>query len=145
MQPYILLIDHNSARCNERRDGLVAAGVEVISAVEEEQAAEVLKSNRVHVICIDSQFVSKCGSGIGVAIERLKPAVSVVMLGDEAQIPGHFEKYVDVIIGRADFDLTGPWLIHELNHAQHTFFQRWFDDWVNREPESRSGDATPTY
>ena len=122
MQTYVVLIDHNAARCNARRDSLIAAGVEVISAVEEEQAAEVLKSNRVDVVCIDSQFVTNCGSGIGAIIEGLKPAVSVVMLGDEAQIPGNFEKYVDIIIDRADFDLTGPWLMQELNRAQLTFF-----------------------
>ena len=68
MQTYVLLIDHNAARCNERRNGLATAGVEVISAVEEAEAAEALKSNRVDVVCIDTQFVTNCESGIGASL-----------------------------------------------------------------------------
>jgi len=87
METCVLLIENNAPRYNERRDGLVAAGVAVISAVEVARAAEALKSNRVDVVCINSRFVTNCESGIGAIIEGLKPAVSVVMVGDEAKFP----------------------------------------------------------
>jgi DNA-binding NtrC family response regulator len=142
METQVLLVDDNAARCNERLDDLVAAGVEAISAFEEYQAAEALKWNRVDVVCIDSQFVMNGGSGIGVLIEGLKPIVPVVLIVDEGQIPRHFQKYVDIVIDRADFDITGTRLLQQLNRGQVTFFQRWFGDWVNRASHSRRSEAT---
>jgi DNA-binding NtrC family response regulator len=142
METQVLLVDHNAARCNERRDDLVAAGVEAISAFEEYQAAEALKCNRVDVVCIDSQFVINGGSRIGPLIEGLKPVVPVVLIVDEGHIPHHFQEYVDIVIDRADFDITGTRLLQQLHRGQVTFFQRWFGDWVNRASQSRRGEAT---
>ncbi len=139
----VLLVDDNAARSDERRDDLVAAGVEVISAFEEHQAANALKSHPVDVVCIDSQFVMNCGWGVGALIDGLNPTVPVVLVVDDSHLPSHFEKYVDIMIDRAEFDLTGPRLMQQLNRGQIPFFQRWFTDWVNRASESRSGEAIP--
>ena len=140
----VLLVDHNAARCNERRHELMAAGVGVIGASKECQAMEALKCNRVDVVCIDAQFVMNSGCGIGALIEDLKPAVPVVLIVDEGQIPRHFQKYVDIVIDRADFEITGTRLLQHLNCGQVTFFERWFGDWVNRASPSRRRDATST-
>ena len=139
METQVLLVDHNAARCNERRDDLAAAGVEAISAFEEEQAAEVLKCNRVDVVCIDSQFVMNDGSEMGALIEGLKPNVPVVLIVHEGQIPHNFQKYVDIVIDRTDFDITGTRLLQQLNSGRVTFFQRWFGDWVDRASQSGRG------
>lgn len=77
-------------------------------------------------------------------MEGLDPAVPVVLVVDDAQIPSHFERYVDIVIERADFDITGTWLMQQLNRARVTFFERWFGDWVNRASESRRGEAIST-
>ena len=68
MEAQVLRVDHNAARCNERRHELARAGVAVISASKECQAAEALNCNRLDVICIDSQFVMSFGSGIGALV-----------------------------------------------------------------------------
>lgn len=82
------------------------------------------------------------GSGIGALIEGLKPIVPVVLIVDEGQIPRHFQKYVDIVIDRADFEIAGTRLLQQLNSGQVTFFQRWFGDWVNRASPSRRCEAT---
>ena len=140
----VLLIDHNAERCNERRNDLAAAGVEAISAFEEHQAASLRKSHRVYAVCIDSQVAMNWGAWVAGLIEGLKPIAPVVLIVDEGPIPRHFEKYVDIVIDRADFDITGPHLMQQLNWGQATFFQRWFGDWMNRTSGSRHDEAIPT-
>jgi len=144
MGTHVLLVDHKAARSNERQDDLVAAGVEVISAFEEHQAANALKSHRVDVVCMDSQFVMNFGSGLGALIEGLNPTAPVVLVVDDTHIPGHFQKYVDIVIDRADFDVTGPRMMQQLNRGQVTFFQRWFGEWVSRASKLRRDEAIPT-
>jgi DNA-binding NtrC family response regulator len=143
MSTQVLLVDHDAARSDKRRKDLAAAGVEVISAFEEQQAAAALQSDHVDVICIDSQFVTNCGPGIGALIERREGPIPVVLIADEARVPGQLQMRVDVIVDREDFPRTGRHLMQQLSRGQVPFFQRWFCEWVNRDPQSRRGDAIP--
>ncbi len=107
MSTQVLLVDNDARRSYKRRKDLAAAGVEVISAVEEQQAAAALKSDHVDVICIDSQFVANCGPGIGALIERRMGTIPVILIADEARIPGQLQRHVDVIVDREDFPRMG--------------------------------------
>jgi DNA-binding NtrC family response regulator len=131
MKTHVLLVDDNASRSAERRHYLVGAGVEVINACEVRQAIEVMQSHRVDVVCIDAQFVVNRGSEIGALVKCLKPFVPVVLIADDDRIPDHFEEHVDIVIDRADFDVTGRRLVQELNRGHVPFFRRWFDEWTD--------------
>ncbi len=143
MGTQILLVDNDAARSNRRRNDLAAAGVEVITASEEQQAAEAMKSDRVDIICIDSQFVTNRGPGIGALIELRMATTPVVLIVDDAQIPGQLQKHVDVIVDREDFPRMARGLMQQLSRGQVPFFQRWFGAWVNRAFQSRRGESFP--
>jgi DNA-binding NtrC family response regulator len=144
MSTHVLLVDDNAARSRQRQDDMASAGVRVISAFEEQQAVEVLDSARIDVICIDSQFVTNRGAGIGALIEDRMSTIPVVLILDEAQIPGNLQEYVDVVMDREDFPVKGSQLMQDLDHGQVPFFQRWFCAWVGRASQSRRGEAVPT-
>ena len=122
MGTQVLLVDNDAARSNRRRNDLAAAGVEVITAFEEQQAAEAMKSDRVDVICIDSQFVTNRGPGIGALIERRLSTTPVVLIVDEAQIPGQLQKHVDIIVDREDFPRMGKRLMQQLEPRPGSVF-----------------------
>jgi DNA-binding NtrC family response regulator len=143
MGTQVLLVDNDAARSNRRRNDLAAAGVEVISAFEEQQAAEAMKSDRVDIICIDSKFVTNRGPGIGALIERRMSTTPVVLIVDEAQIPGQLQKHADVIVDREDFPRMGKRLMQQLSRGQVPFFQRWFCAWVNRASQPNRGESIP--
>ena len=136
MKTHVLLVDDNGLRSMGRRHSLVGAGVEVINACGGREAIEVMQSQRVDVVCIDAQFVVNRRSEIGAFVKCLKPFVPVVLIADDDRIPGHFEEHVDIVIDRADFDITGRRLVQELNRGHVTFFRRWFDEWTERASKS---------
>ena len=107
MKTHVLLVDDSASRSADRQHYLVGAGVEVLNASEELQAIEVVQSHRVDVVCIDAQFVVNRGSKIGAFVKRLKPCVPVILIADNDRVPGHFEEHADIVIDRADFDITG--------------------------------------
>lgn len=139
---HVLLVDDNTSRCANRSRYLAEAGIEVISACEECQAGEAMKTRPVDVVCIDSQFVLNRGHAMGAFIERLKPLVPVVLIADSDFIPCHFEQHVDIVIDRADFDIAGTRLIRQFNGGHASFFERWFDEWTNRASTRGSDEAT---
>ncbi len=143
MGTQVLLVDNDAARSNRRRNDLADAGVEVISAFEEQQAAEAMKSDRVDVICIDSQFVTNCGSGIGALIELRMPTTPVVLIVDGPRIPSQLQKHIDIIVDREDFPKVGKRLMQQLSRGQVPFFQEWFYAWVNHASQSRRGELNP--
>ena len=143
MGTQVLLVDNDAARSNRRRSDLASAGVEVITAFEEQQAAEAMKSDRVDIICIDSQFVTIRGPEIGALIELRTATTPVVLIVDEAQIPGQLQEHVDIIVDREDFPKMGKRLMQQLGRGQVPFFQRWFCAWVNRTSQSRHGESIP--
>jgi DNA-binding NtrC family response regulator len=142
MKAHVLLVDDNALRSANRRHYLVGGGVEIINASEERQAIEIVQSHRVDVVCIDAQFVANRGPEIGAFVKFLKPGVSVVLIADDDRIPGPFEEHVDIVIDRADFDLTGRRLVQELCRDHIPFFQRWFDEWASRRTSRTGGDQT---
>ena len=142
MKTHVLLVDDNASRSADRRHYLVGAGIEVINASEERQAIEVVQSHRVDVVCIDAQSAVNRGAGIGAFVRYLKSHVPVVLIADDGRIPGHFEEHVDIVIDRADFDLTGGRLVQELCRDHVPFFQRWFDEWASRRTSKTGGDQT---
>jgi DNA-binding NtrC family response regulator len=143
MGTQILLVDNDAARSNRRRNDLAAAGVEVITASEEQQAAEAMKSDRLDIICIDSQFVRNRGPEIGALIEHRTSSIPVVLIVDEARIPGQLQKHVDIIVDREDFPRMGKRLMQQLSRGQVSFFQRWFCAWVNRASQPQGGESIP--
>ncbi len=145
MGAQILLVDNDAARSNRRRNDLAATGVEVITASEEQQAAEAMKSDHLDVICIDSQFVTNCGPQIGALIELRTTSTPVVLIVDEARIPGQLQKHVDVIVDREDFPRMGKRLMQQLSRGQVPFFQRWFCAWVNRTSQPQGGESIPPW
>jgi len=142
MKAHVLLVDDNASRSEDRRQYLVGAGIEVINASEERQAIEVVQSHRVDVVCIDAQSALNRGPGIGAFVKCLKPHVPVVLIADDGRIPGHFEEHVDMVIDRADFDITGRHLVRELYRNQVPFFWRWFDEWASRRTSKPGSDET---
>ena len=132
MTTHVLMVDDNTSRCADRSRYLAGAGIEVINACDEYQAAEAMKTQRVDVVCVDSQFVLNQSHALGSFIEYLKPVVPVVLIADADFIPGHFEKHVDIVIDRADFDIAGSLLIRQFNRGRASFFQQWFEEWTNR-------------
>ena len=98
---------------------------------------KLVQSHRVDVVCIDAQFVVNRGYEIGAFVKCLKPCVPVVLIADNDRIPGHFEEHVDIVIDRADFDITGGRLVQELCRDHVPFFRRWFDEWAGRRTSSR--------
>jgi DNA-binding NtrC family response regulator len=141
MGTHVLLVDNNRARLNKRREDVTVAGIEVISAFDEQQAAEALKSAPVDVICIDSQFVRNCGPGIGECIERRLPGITTVLIVDDARIPPQLERYVDIVVQREDFPTIGKRLMQELACGHVPFFERWFCEWVNRASQASRYEA----
>ncbi len=142
MKAHVLLVDDNASRSEGRRQYLVGAGIEVINASEEGQAMKLVQSHRVDVVCIDAQSALNRGPGIGAFVKFLKPRVPVVLIADDGRIPGHFEEHVDIVIDRADFDITGGHLVRELYRNQVPFFWRWFDEWAIRRTSEPGGDET---
>jgi DNA-binding NtrC family response regulator len=145
MTTYVLLVDDNASRSADRQRFLAASGVEIIIACDEYRAVEVIKSRRVDVVCIDSEFVMNRGPWLGAFIRRQVPFVPVVLIADDARVPGHFEKQVDIVIDRADFAISGRGLIRELLRGHAPFFHTWFEDWMNRATKSELGEAVRTY
>lgn len=143
MGTHVLLVDNNPARSRQRRHDMISAGVRVTSAFDEQQAAEAMKSDRVDVICVDSQFLASRGPEIGPLIESRMPTIPVVLIVDDAQVPGNLQGYVDVIVDREDFPTKGTQLMQDLDHGQVLFFQRWFCEWVTRASQSRRDEALP--
>ena len=143
MGTHVLLVDNNLARSNERRDDVSVAGIEVSSAFDEQQAAEALKSDCVDVICLDSQFVTNYGEGISTLIERRMPAITTVLIVDEARIPSHLQRCVDIVVQREDFPMIGKRLMQQLARGHVPFFERWFCDWVIRASQLSRGEAIP--
>src|SRR5271166_958627 len=142
MKAHVLLVDDNASRSAERWQYLVGAGIEVINASDDRQAIEVVQSHRVDVVCIDAQSAVNRGSGIGGFVKYLKPHVPVVLIADDGRTPSHFEEHVDIVIDRADFDITGGHLVRELYQTQVPFFWRWFDEWAIRRTSKPGGDET---
>jgi|SRR5271165_553191 hypothetical protein len=142
MKAHVLLIDDNASRSANRRQYLGGSEIEVMNASEERQAIEVVQSHRVDVVCIDAQSAVNRGPGIGAFVKYLKPHVPVVLIADDGRIPGHFGGHVDIVIERADFDLTGGRLVQELCRDHVPFFQRWFDEWASRRTSKTGGDQT---
>jgi DNA-binding NtrC family response regulator len=145
MTTHVLLVDDNVSRCAERQRFLAASGVEIITACNEYRAVEVIRSNRVDVVCIDSEFLVNRGPWLGAFIRRHMPLVSVILIADDARIPGHFEKHVDIVIDRADFAISGRELVRELLRGHAPFFHTWFEDWMNRATKSERREAVRTY
>jgi len=142
MKARVLLVDDNASRSADRRQYLGGAGIEVINASGERQATEIVQSHRVDVVCIDAQSAVNRGSGIGGFVKYLKPHVPVVLIADDGRTPSHFEEHVDIVIDRADFDITGGHLVRELYQTQVPFFWRWFDEWAIRRTSKPGGDET---
>ena len=142
MKPQVLLVDDNASRSADRRQCLAGAGLEVINASEGCQAIEVVQSHRVDVVCIDAQSAVNRKPAIGAFVQYLRPRVPVVLIADDGRIPGHFEEHVDIVIDRADFDITGGHLVRELYRNQVPFFWRWFDEWASRRTPKPGGDET---
>lgn len=142
MKAHVLLVDDNALRSADRQHYLVGAGVEVMNASEQRHAIEVVQSHRVDVVCVDAQFVVNRGSKIGAFVKRLKPRVPVILIADNDRVPGHFEEHADIVIDRADFDVTGRRLIQELCRDHVPFFQRWFDEWASRRTSEPGRDET---
>ena len=136
MGTHVLLVDNNAVRSRKRRDDMASAGVQVTSAFDEQQVAEAMKSDRVDVICVDSQFVASRGPEIGALIERRMPTIPVVLILDDALVPGNLQEYVDIVVDRDDFATKGSRLMKDLDHGQVPFFQRWFCEWVSRRSQS---------
>jgi PleD family two-component response regulator len=122
MKAHVLLIDDNASRSAERRHYLVGAGLGVINACEERQAIEVMQSYRVDVVCIDAQFVVNRGSEVGALVKCLKPFVPVVLIADDDRLPGHSKVHVDIVIDRADFDVTGGRLVQGAKPGSRSIF-----------------------
>ena len=141
MTTHVLMVDDNASRCADRSRYLAEAGIEVINACEERWAAEAMKTQRVDVVCVDAQFAVNRGHAMGAFIECLRPLVPVVLIADADFIPGHFEKHVDIVIDRDDFDNAGTRLIRQFNRGQASFFQRWFEEWTNRASTVGSDEA----
>jgi DNA-binding NtrC family response regulator len=142
MKTHVLLVDDNVSRSADRRHYLVEAGIEVINASEERQATEVVRFQRVDVVCVDAQSVVNRGSEIGAFVKYLEPCVPVVLIADGDRIPGHFEEHVDIVIDRADFDVTGRRLVQELCRDHVPFFRRWLDEWASRHTSEAGRDET---
>ena len=123
---------------------MASAGVQVTSAFDERQVAEAMESDLLDVICVDSQFVATRGAEIGALIESRLPSIPVVLILDDAQVPGNLQGYVDVVMDREDFVTKGTSLMQDLDHGQIPFFQRWFCQWVGRTSQSTRGEAVPT-
>lgn len=96
------------------------------------------------MICVDSQFVTSRGPDIGALIESQMPSIPVVLILDDALVPGNLQEYVDVVVDREDFVTKGTRLMQDLDHGQTPFFQRWFCEWVGRASQSRRGGPMPT-
>jgi DNA-binding NtrC family response regulator len=86
MTTHVLLVDDNASRSSDRQRFLAAAGVEIIIACNEHRAAEVIKSHRVDVVCIDSEFVVNRGPWLGAFIRRQLPFFPVIMIADDSRI-----------------------------------------------------------
>ncbi len=144
MGTHVLLVDNNAARSADRQRFLASAGVKIIAVGDEYRAVEVINSGRVEVVCIDSEFVANRGPWLGAFIKRQMPLVSVVLIVDGDQIPGRFEKYVDIVIDRTDFAISGVGLIRELSKGHTPFFRTWFEDWMNRAAQSERAESVRT-
>jgi DNA-binding NtrC family response regulator len=144
MSTHVLLVDNNAARSRQRRHDMASAGVQVTNAFDEQQVAEAMDSVRIDVICVDSQFVSDRGAEIGALMETRMRTVPVVLILDDAQVPGNLQSYVDVVVDREDFPTKGTQLMQDLDGGQVPFFQRWFCEWVGRASLSRRNEAVPT-
>ncbi len=145
MATHVLLVDDNASRCAERQRFLAAAGVEITIACNEYLAVEVIKSRRVDVVCIDSEFVLNRGPWLGAFVRRQVPFAPVVLIADDGRVPDHFEKHVDIVIDRADFAISGRGLIRELLRGHVPFFHTWFEDWMNRAVKPERGEPVRTY
>jgi DNA-binding NtrC family response regulator len=145
MATHVLLVDDNASRSADRQRFLAAAGVEIIIACNEYRAVELIKSSRVDIVCIDSEFVLNRGPWLGAFVRRQMPFVPVVLIADDGRIPDHFEKHVDIVIDRADFAISGRGLIRELLRGHVPFFHTWFEDWMNRAIKSERGQPVRTY
>ena len=144
MTTHVLLVDDNASRSADRQRFLAASGVEIIIACDEYRAVEVIKSHRVDVVCIDSEFVMNREPWLGAFMRRQVPFVPVVLIADDARVPGHFEKHVDIVIDRADFAISGRGLIRELLRGHVPFFHTWFEVWMNRAAKSEHGALVRT-
>jgi len=75
MKTQVLCVDDNRSRLMGRHKTLEDAGFAVLGASDEMQAVELLATQRVDVVCVDSRFLRTGGTGIGASIKSAKPHV----------------------------------------------------------------------
>ncbi len=133
MRAQILCVDDNGSRSIDRRRSLEDIGFAVMYACDETQAAEMLKSHPVDIVCVDSHSLNRVGSALGASIKSVKPHVPLVLICDKNVTPDTLGEHVDIVIDEPDFDTKGQWLLEELSDAYAPFFLRWLDEWLDRE------------
>jgi hypothetical protein len=142
MRAHILCVDDNGSRSADRRRSLEDVGFVVMYACDETQAAELLKSHPVDVVCVDSHSLNRVGSALGASIKNVKPRVPLILICDKDTTPGTLGEHVDIVMDEPDFDTKGQWLLEELCDAYAPFFLRWLDEWLDRELASKKDESS---
>lgn len=131
MKTHVLCVDDNRLRLISRRKSLEADGFIVLPAYDETQAVNLLKSQRVDVVCVDSAFLERGGSGVGANFKSVGPDVPIVLIRENGAVPVSMQEHVDVVIDGADFDAGVRSLIEGMLGVKHSFFLQWLDAWMH--------------
>ena len=127
---------------SERWHNLEAGGYEVLRASDEGHAVELLRTQLVNVVCIDSRCMAEAESpAMGASLKSVVPHVPVVLVQTASTMPWHYEQQVAVVIDEAGFDAMGHWLIEELHELRFPLFVQWFEDW-KRSRTQRSNEGS---
>lgn len=140
MSAQVLCVDSDGRRLMGHQKSLEDAGFVVLSACDETQAVNLLRSNPVDVVCVRSGLADGGGNGVCANLKNVKPDVPIVLIRDDGAIPGRFHEQVDVVIEESSFDARVQWLIVKLQDVQYPFFLRWLDDWRCSASEPRNDE-----
>ena len=139
MKAHVLCVDDNGPRSIDRRKSLEDIGFVVMSACDETQAAEFLKSHPVDIVCVDSHSLNSVGSALGASIKSVMPHVPLILICDKDTTPGTLGEHVDIVMDEPDFDTKGQWLLKELCNAYAPFFLRWLYERKDGASASKQG------
>ena len=142
MRAHILCVDDNGSRSIDRRRSLEDVGFVVMYACDETQAAALLKTHPVDIVCVDSYSLNSVGSALGASIKNVKPRVPLILICDKDTTTGTLGEHVDIVMDEPDFDTKGQWLLEELCDACAPFFLRWLDEWLDRELASKKDESS---
>jgi hypothetical protein len=115
-----------------RRPSPDAAEFVVLRACDELEAVELIKWQRVDVVCIDASSIGAGVSAVGATIKSVQPQVPIVLILGSGALPTRFKECVDVIIDETTLDVAAEWLIEELSAVRFPNVLRCFDEPTHR-------------